>query len=149
MQTLPGVSRLRLLLFALCVAGLFLIANHSAYQGFFTGDDLDNMCNARLMKGSDIGRVLALPSLSGPNTFRAVGYSYYVVLVRSAGLSYWPYVAGIHAIHLVNVLLLWLLSRALGAAYLGAGVAAVFYFFHPPLFTVYFNPISIVHLLPS
>src|SRR5258708_9603110 len=147
MQTLPGVSRLRLLLFALCVAGLFLIANHSAYQGFFTGDDLDNMCNARLMKWSDIGRVLAQPSLSGPNTFRAVGYSYYVVLVRSAGLSYWPYVAGIHAIHLLNVLLLWLLARALGAAYLGAGIAAVFYFLHAAVFDVYWKPMYVVDLL--
>ena len=147
MPALTGVSRNRLLLFALCLTGLFLIANYSAYQGFFTGDDLDNMANARLVKWADIGRVLAQPSLSGPKTFRAVGFSYYVVLVRTASMTYWPYVAGIHVIHLLNVFLLWLLARALGAEYLGAGAAALLYFLHAAVFDAYWKPMYVVDLL--
>src|SRR5260370_18738996 len=91
MQTLPGGSRLRLVLFALCVAGLFLIANYSAYQSFFTDDDLDNMANARLVKWADIGRVLADPSFVGPKTFPAVWCSCFLFLWRSVGLDSWPY----------------------------------------------------------
>lgn len=147
MQALPGLTRLRLLLFALCVAGLFLIANHSAYKSFFTGDDLDNMANARLLKWADVGRVLVDPSFVGPKTFRAVGYSYYLVLVRSAGMRYWPYVAGIHAIHLLNVLLLWLLARALGAEFLAAGAGAALYVFHAAAFDVYWKPMYVFDLL--
>jgi hypothetical protein len=147
MPALSGVSLPRLLLFALCLAGLFLIVNQSAFHSFFTDDDLDNMANARLMKWTDIARVLAVPSLSGPKVFRAVGYSYYVAMVRTAGLTYWPYVAGILAIHLVNVLLLWLLARGLGAEFLGAGAAAVFYFLHAALFDVYWKPMYVVDLL--
>src|SRR5258708_27685076 len=147
MQTLPGVSRLRLVLFTLCVAGLFLIANYFAYQSFFTGDDLDNMANARLVKWADIGRVLTDPAFVGPKTFRAVGFSYYLVLVRFAGMQYWPYVAGIQAIHLLNVLLLWLLARALGAELLGAGAAAVLYVFHAAAFDVYWKSMYVFDLL--
>src|SRR5260370_38209577 len=52
-----------------------------------------------------------------------------------------------HDIHLLNVVLLWLLARALGAAYRGAGVGAVFYFLHAAVFDVYWKPMYVVDLL--
>src|SRR5260370_41601079 len=68
-------------------------------------------------------------------------------MVRAAGSHYAPYVVGTHAIHLLNVLLLWLVVRALGAGLVGACAAALFYAFHATAFDVYWKSMYAFDLL--
>ena len=144
---LPSPTRRALLAFAAFVAALFLFVNRPAYQSFFAEDDLDNMANARGLKAPDIAYTLARPGVSGEGNFRVGAEIYYWALVRVAGLNYWPYIAGIHAIHLLNVLLIWLLARALGAEIAGACAAALLYAFHAAAFDIYWKSMYIFDLL--
>ena len=89
-------DRALLLIFALGVVSLFLIANRGAYRGFFTGDDFDNLANAREVEISYHGKALLKPRLVGDQAFRAAAHFYYYAMVRLAGLRYRPYVAVIH-----------------------------------------------------
>ena len=68
-------------------------------------------------------------------------------MVRAARLRYAPYIAGIQLIHLLNVLLIWLLARALGAEIVGACAAALFYAFHAAAFDVYWKAMYAFDLL--
>jgi hypothetical protein len=135
-----------LLTFALCIAGLFLIANRGAYRGFFSGDDFDNLANAREAQISYYGQALLKPRVVGEGTFRAVAHFYYFALVRVARLRYRPYVATIHLIHFFNIFLIWILARALGAARLGACAAATLFAFHATAFKIYWEPAYVFDL---
>ena len=138
---------IRLAAFALLLTGLFLAINRPAYRAFFAEDDLDNLANAYQVPGTEILRTLASPRVTGGDEFRATGYAYYYAMVRMAGLRYAPYIATIHAIHLFNVLLVFLLARALGAEILGACAAALFYVFHASGFDVYWKVMYVFDLL--
>lgn len=142
-------SRTRLLLagFSIALVLLFLLANRAAYRSFFAEDDPDNMVNALTIPTGDFARTLVSPHLTGGYDFRATGYFVYYVLVRTAGTHYVPYVATIHSIHLINVLLLWLLSRALGADLVGACAAALLYAFHAAAFGVYWKTMYVFDLV--
>ena len=149
-QRLSGLSRagrLRWLgAFFLCVAVLFLLVNREAYQGSFTDDDLGNMYNATSPLSMYL-HTIAIPSISAGGSSRAAAYLYYYALVRLAGMHLWPYIAGIHAIHLLNVLLVWVLASTLGAELLGSCAAALFYVFHASAFGVYWSPMYVFDLL--
>src|SRR5882724_13428776 len=121
----------------LAVAALFLVANRGAYKSFFTDDDLDHIVNARVAEFLYYEQMLITPRLGGDETFRPVGHFYYFAMERVFGLRFVPYITGIHVLHLVNVLLIWFLARALGAAPLGAFAAALFYAFHAGAYQMY------------
>jgi hypothetical protein len=134
--------------FALALALFFLWVNKPAYRGFFTDDDLDNLANAREIHISDIGRALVLPVAGGGDgNFRAAAYSYYFAMARTVGTRYGPYVAGVQAIHLLNVALVFLLARALGANLLGACAAALAFCFHAAALDVYWKAMYVFDLL--
>src|SRR6266853_6261310 len=105
---------MRLAAFGVCVAVLFLLINRPAYKSFFTDDDFDNLANAQEVDIGGIAQTLVNPNTVGNGQFRGVPYVYYYAMVRAARLHYAPYVAGIHVIHLLNVVLVWLVARALG-----------------------------------
>jgi hypothetical protein len=146
LSRLDSRTRWILLAFALCVGTLFFIVNRPAYKGYFTDDDLDNIKNAIGIDWRDISRTLLVPSVV-PKSYRATAYSYYLALTQLAGMRFPPYIAGIHAIHLLNVLLVWMLARALGAEYIGAGAAALFFAFHAATFGIYWKPMYVFDLI--
>jgi hypothetical protein len=141
--------RLRLAIFAFALAALFLLINRPAYRAFFAEDDLDNLANGRNVTISALARTLLSPRVNDADNFRATTYAYYAAMARTAGLHYAPYVASIQAIHLLNVLLLWLLARALGANLLGAAAAALFYTFHAAHFDIYWKAMYAFDLLAA
>ena len=125
----------------------FLIANRAAYQGFFSDDDLDNMANAHQAGLADYAVPMLKPSLAENATFRPVAHFYYYVMVRLAGVRFTPYIAGIQFLHLLNVVLIFLLARALGASSIGAGAAALLFAFHAAAVAVYWKPMYVFDLL--
>jgi len=147
MSFLPNRSRLLLIAFALALVLFFLWMNRSAYRGFFTDDDLDNLANARGLDFSSIGKGLISPYIGRGDSFRAAGYSYYFVMAKAAGTRYIPYVAGIQVIHLLNVALIFLLARAMGAKLIGACAAALLFVFHAAALDVYWKAMYVFDLL--
>lgn len=140
-------TRIWLLIFAFTAVFFFLAANRGAYKGFFTDDDFDHLANARETQIIDYGKALVKPSVSGEATFRPVGHFFFYIMVRLFNTRFSPYIAGIHVLHLINVALIWALSRALGAAPLGACAAALLFTFHIGVFQVYWQPMYIFDLL--
>jgi hypothetical protein len=138
-----------LLVFAISLAVSFLIANRPAYRGFFTDDDLDNIANARGVEFSYYLVALIKPMISADAVFRPVPDLYYYVLSRTAVLNFTPYVAVIQCIHLLNVFLVWLLARALGATRIGAGAASALFAFHAAMLTIYWRPMYIFDLVSA
>src|SRR5689334_16726333 len=91
---------------------LFLVANRGAYKGYFDADDLNNLYFTRQISTLEFIGDLFSPRVF-PNNFRPAGHLFYHWMDRLAGLHFVPYVAAIHLLHLVNVLLVWLLLRKL------------------------------------
>src|SRR5574340_1123305 len=112
---------------------LFLIANRGAYEGYFHGDDLDNLAWTRGVSLADFAAGLASP-LFYTNNFRPAGHLFYFLMGRAAGLDFRWYVAVLQAVHLLNVWLLWLFLRRLRFAPLAATAGALLFAFHMAVF---------------
>jgi hypothetical protein len=147
MNFLSNSLRWKLAAFALALILFFLWMNKSAYRGFFTDDDLDNLANARGVDLEGIGRALVNPRVGVAGNFRAAAYWYYIAMAHAVGNRYIPYVAGIQAIHLLNVALVFLLARALGAQMTGACAAALAFVFHAAALDVYWKAMYVFDLL--
>jgi hypothetical protein len=130
------------ILLAAVLSALFLLANRAAYKGYFSGDDLDNILQTRGAGLSAFGSTLVSPKLSLWN-FRPVGHFYYKALGGAAGLRFAPYLAVLHLLHLLNVLLLWRVLRRLGASELASGAGAALFAFHMACFDAYWKPMFI------
>ncbi|MDX2154532.1 MAG: hypothetical protein SFV54_27570 [Bryobacteraceae bacterium] len=121
---------------------LFLIANRGAYKGYFQDDDLDNLSWTRDAQTSEFLTGLVDPRFSKFN-FRPAGHLYYRILGATAALHYPPYVAVLQSLHLVNVIVLWFLARRLGATFVSAAAAVLFFAFHMAAFDAYWRPMYI------
>jgi hypothetical protein len=66
---------------------------------------------------------------------------------RAVGLNFPPYILVIHAVHLINGVLLWLLLRRLALSRIAAAAGALFFAFHMAAFDVYWKPMYIFDLL--
>lgn len=146
-KKLNPAERVGLLGFALALGIFFLIANRGAYQGFYSSDDFDNIAQGR---GADLayyGKMLLNPKFGGDANFRPAAALYYFAMPRWFDLHFNRYVAAIHAIHLLNVLLIWLVARSLGASVAGACAAALLFAFHMGMFAVYWAPMYVFDLV--
>jgi hypothetical protein len=130
------------LLSFIVMAALFLAMNSGAYRGYFQDDEIDNLSWAPQLPVSDFLKGVATP-LFFVNNFRPVGHFYFHAAGKLFGLNFPPYVAVIHTIHLLNVWLLWLVTRRLGATPLAAGAACVFFAFHMALFDALWKPMYV------
>jgi len=128
------------------VAVLFLIVNRGAYQGYFQADELDNISWAPAVRLAEYATYLATPRFI-PENFRPVGHFFFAVTGRVFGLDFPSYVFPIHALHLLNVWLLWLIARRLGCNVFAACAGAAFYVFHMACFDVYWKPMYVFDLL--
>ncbi len=137
-------KRTGLILFLL-LAGVFLVLNRAAYKGYFQDDEIDAMAWTRWGPASAFFKGVLTPIHA--NNFRAVGFFYFRVAERAFGLDFPKYVAVVHAIHLLNVWVLWLLMRRLGSPVLPAAAACAFFALHMALFDAVWKPMYIFDVL--
>ncbi len=130
----------------LAAATLFLLLNRPAYQGYFQADDLDTMGWARDIPAGTFVKTLLTPRLSAVN-FRPVGAFYYYVMENSFGLDFPKYLVPLHALHLLNVWLVWVLLRKLGMGPVAASAGAFFFGFHAALMDSWWKPMYVFDLL--
>ncbi len=130
----------------LAMALLFLIANRGAYEGYFADDELDNLSWAPAVPLSDFAAALVSPRFQ-PGNFRPAGHLYFRLAGPAFGMDFSQYVIPIHAIHLLNVWLVWLLVRRLGASPFAAASGAVLFAFHMAVFDVLWKPMYVFDLL--
>src|SRR6185369_9449750 len=128
------------------LAVLWVIANRGAYKSYFSDDELDNLSWAPHVSLSDFAAALASPRFMTGN-FRPAGHLYFRLAGPLFGLDFSKYVFPIHALHLLNVALLWMLLRRLGAAPFAAGAGAVLFAFNMAAFDVYWKPMYVFDLL--
>ncbi len=125
---------------------LFLIANRGAHQGYFFGDDLDNLRNARTIPAGDLALRLVSPALDAAN-FRPLGALFYKATYAMAGLRFGTYLSFLHLIHFANVGLVYLLLRDLRGSRFMACAGTFFFAFHPAAFDIYWKPMYVYDLL--
>lgn len=130
----------------LAITCLFLVANRGAYKGYFSDDDLSNLVETRAASPSVFAKELVSPVWS-PVNFRPAGHFFYKVMGAAAGLNFPAYVAVLQALHLLNVWLVWLLLRRLGAPLPGAVAGALLFAFHMACFDAYWKPMYVFDVL--
>ena len=129
-----------------CVAALFLIANRGAYRGYFQDDELDNISWTPQVPAKTFVEALVTPRYLKGN-FRPVGHFYFYVMSRAFGLDFPKYIVPLHVLHLLNVWLIWLIARRLGAGPFAAGCGALFFAFNMVVFDVLWKPMYVFDLL--
>ena len=137
---LPGLA-----LFAV-MAILFLIANRDAYEGYFQDDDLSNLAWARRVSIPQYAAALVSPVFSR-ETFRPVALFYFWVAEKAFGLQFPGYLVPVHLFHLLNVLLVWLLVRRLGASFFASSAGTLLFAFHMAAFDAYWKPMYVFDVL--
>jgi hypothetical protein len=130
----------------LAMALLFLIANRGAYEGWFSGDDLDNIAWTRLSPARDYAAGAVTP-LYQPQNFRPAGHFYFFMMYRLAGLQFPWYVAVIHVLHFAAAVLLWMFLRRMEMQWIGAAAGVLFFVFHMAVFDAYWKPMYIFDVL--
>jgi hypothetical protein len=126
------------LLLWLALAALFVVINLTAYRGFFMDDDLDNLPWTRDTQ-SDVW-IQGITSLRySPQNFRPAGHYFYRFMSRAFELNFKYWVVGLHLLHMVNVFLLWMVLRRLGATLWGAAAGALFFAIHAAAFDAYYK----------
>jgi hypothetical protein len=138
-------KRAGILLFA-AFATLFLMVNRDAYRGYFQDDEIDNLSWTPYLGPLDFLKGAATPQFQA-NNFRPVGHYYFHAVEEVAGLDFPVYVAVLHAFHLLNVWLLWLVARRLGAAPFAAAAACLFFGLHMALFDDFWKPMYVFDVL--
>lgn len=137
-------KRTGLILFLL-LAAVFLFLNRAAYSGYFQDDDINSMAWTRWSPDFEYLKGTLTPLYS--QSFRAVGFYYFHLADRAFGLDFPKYVAVIHAIHLLNVWLLWLLMRRVGSPPLAAAAGCLFFALHAALIDAVWKPMYVFDLL--
>lgn len=125
---------------------LFLAVNRDAYRGYFQDDEIDNLSWAPYLGPLDFLKGAATPQFQA-NNFRPVGHYYFHAVEEIAGLEFPVYVAVLHAFHLFNVWLLWMVARRLGAAPFAAAAACLFFGLHMALFDDFWKPMYVFDVL--
>ena len=130
----------------IAIAIVFIGLNHTAYDGFFQDDELDNLKWAPSRPASLFVAGILEPKFEIDN-FRPVGHLYFALMGRKFGLDFPPYLTPIFAIHLLNALLLWLLMRKLGISQWCAIAATAFFVLSASAFDAYWKPMYVFDLL--
>jgi hypothetical protein len=138
-------KRAGLLLFA-AFAALFLTVNRDAYRGYFQDDEIDNLSWTPYLSPLDFLKGAATPQFQ-PNNFRPVGHYYFHAVEEIAGLNFPVYVAVLQAVHFLNVWLVWLVARRLGAPPFAVAAACLFFGLHMALFDDFWKPMYIFDVL--
>ena len=130
----------------LALAALFVIVNRPAYKGYFTDDDFEHLSWTRHAPMSEFVKGLLTPQFQ-TNNFRPTGHLLYHEEAQFFGFDFKKYLATTHVLHLLNVWLVWLLARKLGAKPFAAAAGCVLYAFHPGYFEAVWKPAYIFDVL--
>jgi hypothetical protein len=136
------------LLLAVLLATAFLLLNHAAYRGYFQSDELDNLAWAPTTPLTTYLFQVLSPAFQADN-FRPVGHFFFYAAGNLFGLNFPPYLIALQAFHLLNVWLLWLVVRRLGAPPLAAGAATAFFALHLALFDAFWKPMYVFDVLSA
>lgn len=131
---------------AALVAILLLIAHRAAYKGYFSDDDLDNLVQTRTISAEVFARELVTPLFAVSN-FRPSGHLFYRLMGDAAGLRFGPYIAVLHLLHGLNIVLVWLVLRRMGAPPAGRWAGALLFAFHMAVFDALWKPMYIFDVL--
>lgn len=129
-----------------CFVLLFLTLNRRSYQGYFQADDLDTLSWAPRLAPTRYLKAALSPRLQ-ENKFRPVGHFFFYVGGSLFGFDFPKWAGLVQAIHLLNVMLLWLVIRQLGAAPVAAMTACLFWGLHMALFDAFWKPMYIFDVL--
>ena len=133
-------------LFAALTAASLVIAFgfifQGAYRGYFQDDEIDTLSWAPNLSPGEYAKAFLTP-LYLENNFRPVGHWYFHEFGKLFGLSFSPYVTSIQLFHLLNIWLIWLICRMLGAPEAGAFAGAMLFAFHPAIFEIYWKPMYV------
>lgn len=146
MRKWPRSRALLPLLAGIAIAAAFIGLNHTAYDGFFQDDELDNLRWMPALPALKFLGGLLSPAYQTDN-FRPVGHLYFALMGRTFGLDFPPYVTPIFVIHLLNGSLLWLLMRKLGVRQWCAMAAVAFFALSATAFDAYWKPMYVFDLL--
>lgn len=135
----------RRLLVGLTAASLaiaFGLVFHGAYRGYFQDDEIDTLSWAPELSSIEYAKAFFTPRYL-ENNFRPVGHWYFHEFGRMFGLSFSRYVISIQVFHLLNIWLIWLICKRMGASDAGAFAGAMFFAFHPAVFEIYWKPMYV------
>ena len=132
-----------LLVVVVCV--LFLVAAKGAYKGYFHPDDLDNIFWTRVSDTRTFVEGFTFPKFF-PWNFRPLGHFYFRALSLTAGLNFIPYVVVIQSFHVLNIILLWLITATFGMRTKARMAAIIFFAFHSAVFDIYYRPMYVFDL---
>ena len=138
-------KRTGLILFV-ALAALFLIVNHAAYKGYFTDDDFEHLSWTRHAPLGAFVTGLLSPAYQS-NNFRPTGHLFYHLEAHLFGFDFRKYLAATHLVHFLNVWLVWLLARRLGARPWAAAAGCAFFALHLGYFEAVWKPAYIFDLL--
>jgi hypothetical protein len=130
----------------LLLISLFLAVNAGAYRGYFQSDEADNIGWTPLGRKVDYLKALVSPRFQ-VNNFRPVGHFYFREASNYFGLDFWKYVAVIHLFHFLNIWLIWVLARRLGAPPLAAAAGCLLFALHMALFDAFWKPMYVFDVL--
>jgi hypothetical protein len=125
---------------------VFLALNWGAYHGYFQDDEIDNLSWTPALGAMDFLKGVVTP-LYFPNNFRPVGHYYFHAIEGLAGLNFPAYVGVLQAAHVLNVWLLWVVMRRMGAGTVAAAAACCFFGLHMALFDNFWKPMYVFDVL--
>ncbi len=134
------------LILLVALAAVFLLVNRSAYKGYFTDDDFDHLSWTRHAAMSEFVKGLVTPAFQ-TNNFRPVGHLFYHEEWNLFGFDFKKYLATTHALHFLNVWLLWLVARRLGAKPFAAAAGCVLFALHTGYFEAVWKPAYVFDIL--
>ena len=143
----PKVDRKQIALAAaaLAVIAAFILLNRSAYDGFFTDDELDNLSWAPGYPLVYFLKTLVSPFFDISN-FRPVGHVYFKIMGRLFGLDFAPYITPIFAFHLLNGTLLYAILRRMRVGAWQSLAGATFFLLSAGAFDAYWKPMYVFDL---
>lgn len=132
--------------FFLLLAAAFLLMNRGAYKGYFTDDEIDNVSWTPHLDVEDYAKALVTPRFI-PDNFRPAGHFYFRTMEKCFGSDFPKYVLFLQLFHLLNLWLLWVLARKLGARPLQAAAAVTAFALHMALFDAVWKPMYVFDVL--
>lgn len=138
-------KRIGLVLF-LAIVALFLVVNRAAYKGYFTDDDFDHLSWTRHAPVLEFAKGLLSPAYQS-NNFRPAGHLFYHEEANFFGFDFKKFLAATHVLHFLNIWLLWLLARRLGAQPFAAAAGCALFALHTGYFEAVWKPAYIFDIL--
>lgn len=123
----------------------FILLNRSAYDGFFTDDELDNLSWGPGYPLARFFTALVSPFFATDN-FRPVGHIYFKIMGRLFGLDFPPYMTPLFAFHLLNGGLLYAILRRLKVGAWQSVAGAAFFLLSAGAFDAYWKPMYVFDL---